>query len=160
MLHTRRGRIHRTASAPMPTTPEQLAREKIDAQLVACGWAIQRYKDYDPSASLGIALTEVPVKVGSADYLLMVYRKPVGVIEAKKQGTPLSGVADQSGHYGDQLPDFLATKGPLPFVYESTGVETYFRDRRDPEPRSRRVFSFHRPETLAEWIGEPDTLRR
>ena len=48
---------------------------------------------------------------------------------------------------------------PLPFLYESTGVETYFRDERDPQPRSRRVFTFHRPETLAEWLGQPDTLR-
>jgi type I restriction enzyme R subunit len=38
-------------------------------------------------------------------------------------------------------------------------VETLFRDERDPAPRSRRVFSFHRPETLAAWAAEPDTLR-
>jgi hypothetical protein len=48
---------------------------------------------------------------------------------------------------------------PLPFLYESTGVETYFRDDRDPQPRSRRVYSFHRPETLAEWVTQPETLR-
>jgi len=144
----------------MPLTPEQLAREKIDAQLSAAGWVIQRYKDFDPSLGRGIALIEVPVNIGSADYLLLVDKQPVGVIEAKKEGTTLSGVADQSGHYGDQLPDFLAQKGPLPFLYESTGVETFFRDRRDPEPRSRRVFTFHRPETLAEWIAQPDTLRK
>lgn len=144
----------------MPLTPEQLAREKIDAQLVDCGWVIQRYKDFDPSAGRGIALIEVPVKVGSADYLLLVDKQPVGVIEAKKAGVTLSGVADQSAHYGDTLPDFLAIKGPLSFLYESTGIETFFRDRRDPEHRSRRIFTFHRPETLAEWIAEPDTLRK
>jgi type I restriction enzyme R subunit len=33
-------------------------------------------------------------------------------------------------------------------------VETIFRDDRDPEPRSRRVFACHRPETLAEWIDK------
>lgn len=27
-------------------------------------------------------------------------------------------------------------------------------------PRSRRIFSFHRPETLAGWLKEVDTLRR
>jgi type I restriction enzyme R subunit len=144
----------------MPLTPEQLAREKIDAQLTAAGWVIQRYKEYDPSAGRGIVLIEVPVKIGSADYLLLVDKQPVGVIEAKKEGTTLSGFAEQSGHYGDQLPDFLALKGPLPFLYETTGVETYFRDRRDPDPRSRRLFTFHRPETLAEWMAQPDTLRR
>ena len=38
-------------------------------------------------------------------------------------------------------------------------METFFRDDRDPEPRSRRVFAFHRPETLADWLAQPDTLR-
>ena len=40
---------------------------------------------------------------------------------------------------------------PLPFIYESTGTETRFTNGYDPEARSRRVFTFHRPETLAEW---------
>jgi type I site-specific restriction endonuclease len=40
---------------------------------------------------------------------------------------------------------------PLPFLYESTGTETRFTNGYDPEARSRRVFTFHRPETLAEW---------
>ncbi len=42
----------------------------------------------------------------------------------------------------------------LPFQYESTGIETLFRDNRDPCSRSRRVFTFHRPETLADWVSE------
>jgi type I restriction enzyme R subunit len=46
-----------------------------------------------------------------------------------------------------------------PFAYESTGVETYFRDLRDPEHRSRPVFSFHKPETLKEWLSQHNTLR-
>ena len=40
---------------------------------------------------------------------------------------------------------------PLPFIYESTGAETRFTNGYDPDARSRRVFTFHRPETLAEW---------
>jgi type I restriction enzyme, R subunit len=48
---------------------------------------------------------------------------------------------------------------PLPFRYESTGVETFFTNGLDPDPRARRVFAFHRPETLAAWVQEPDTLR-
>src|SRR5207247_5949205 len=55
---------------------------------------------------------------------------------------------------GVGLPDNIpAPVRPLPFRYESTGVETRFTNQLDPEPRSRRLFSFHRPETLAEWIG-------
>ena len=142
-------------------TPEQLARQQIDAMLIQAGWIIQDYKAINLGAGKGIAIREVPLKSGRCDYLLMLDRKAVGVIEAKKQGTLLSGVAEQSGDYAGNLPDFIQsiTPGSLPFLYESTGVETYFRDERDPEPRSRRVFSFHRPETLAEWLAQPSTLR-
>ena len=48
---------------------------------------------------------------------------------------------------------------PLPFSYESTGSETFFRDLRDPNSRSRRVFAFHKPEVLHEWLLQSNTLR-
>jgi type I restriction enzyme R subunit len=142
-------------------TPEEKARQQIDAMLIASGWVIQDYKTADFSADRGIALREVPLTTGPCDYLLLVDRKAVGVVEAKKEGTTLSTVADQSGRYAESLPDFLkhGLTGKLPFLYESTGAETFFRDERDPAPRSRRVFSFHRPETLAAWPAESDTLR-
>ena len=106
-------------------------------------------------------MREVPLKSGRCDYLLLVDRQALGVVEAKKEGTTLSMVAEQSAHYSASLPDFIQAIAPgsLPFLYESTGVETFFRDERDPDPRSRSVFSFHRPETLAEWLTQPDTLR-
>jgi len=143
-------------------TPEEKARQQIDAMLTASGWVVQNYKAFNPSAARGIALREVPLKSGRCDYLLLVDRKALGVVEAKKQGSTLSTAADQSGHYAENLPDFIQAIAPgsLPFLYESTGVETFFRDERDPEPRSRSVFSFHRPATLAEWVSQPETLRR
>ncbi len=142
-------------------SPEKRARKQIDAQLTACGWVVQDYKAVEFSAGLGIALREVPLTTGPCDYLLLVDRKACGVIEAKKEGTTLSTVADQSARYANSLPAFLqdGNEDALPFLYESTGVETFFRDERDPAPRSRRIFTFHRPETLAEWAAEPDTLR-
>jgi len=145
----------------MPNAPEQQARLRIDSQLDACGWVVQDFKKTDFSAGRGIALREVRLKTGPCDYLLLVDRKPVGVIEAKKEGTTLSIIADQSTSYAENLPDYLAAEleNAPPFRYESTGVETFFRDERDPFPRSRRVFTFHRPETLSEWISQPDTLR-
>ncbi|MBX3025799.1 DEAD/DEAH box helicase family protein [bacterium] len=140
-------------------TPEQEARQQIDALLEACGWAVQDYRRYDPSQGPGVALREAPMKAGFADYLLIANRRPVGIIEAKKPGTHLSGVVEQSAFYGQNLPDLFQGSAPLRFYYESTGVETFFRDAADPAPRSRRVFAFHRPETLAEWQARPDTLR-
>lgn len=113
--------------------PEQVARQQIDSQLIACGWIVQDYKAIDFSAGRGIAVREVPLKTGPCDYLLLVDRKALGVVEAKKVGTTLSTVSDQSARYASSLPDLLAAgaTGPLPFLYESTGVETFFRDSRD-----------------------------
>jgi len=84
-------------------------------------------------------------------------KKKRGHPDAKKEGTTLSTVSEQSAHYGESLPDFLANLLPgtkkIPFAYESTGVETLFRDERDPQPRSRRVYAFHQPATLAAWLA-------
>lgn len=140
--------------------PEDKARKNIDRLLMQAGWVIQDYKDLNLGASLGVVVRNFPLKSGFADYLLFVDRKAVGVLEAKSKGTTLSGVAEQSGKYVLGLPSNIPHVGePLPFAYESTGVETFFRDLRDPEPRSRRVFAFHKPEALSEWLGQGDTLR-
>jgi type I restriction enzyme R subunit len=39
----------------MPETPEQKARQQIDAQLDACGWLVQDYRQFKPSAGRGEA---------------------------------------------------------------------------------------------------------
>jgi type I restriction enzyme R subunit len=138
---------------------EEEARVGIDRLLTAAGWVLQDYRHFNPGVALGIALREVPLKSGRCDYLLLVNRAAVGVIEAKREGTLLSGVADQSALYADNLPPVLQSKANMRFLYESTGAETYFRDTHDPEPRSRQVFAFHKPQTLAEWVLNSDTLR-
>jgi type I restriction enzyme R subunit len=141
-------------------TPEQKAREAIDAMLVATGWTVQDMGTFDLSASRGVAIREFPLDAGFADYMLFVDGQAVGVVEAKKEGTTLSGVDTQSQKYLDGLPDYVQrVQAPLPFAYESTGIETVFRDVRDPDYRSRRVYSFHQPQTLMEWAEQKDTLR-
>jgi type I restriction enzyme R subunit len=140
--------------------PEEKARKKIDELLEAAGWKVQDLNQLNLGASLGVAVREFPLKSGPADYLLFVDRKAVGVLEAKPEGTTLSGVAEQSEKYITAIPENLPhIKEPPRFAYESTGTETFFRDLRDPEPRSRRVFAFHRPETLQEWVSQETTLR-
>jgi type I restriction enzyme R subunit len=140
--------------------PEEKAREKIDGLLKAAGWTIQNLQELNLGASLGVAIRSFPLKTGEADYLLFADRKAVGVIEAKPEGTTLSGVAEQSEKYIAGIPENLPhVQEPLPFAYESTGTETYFRDLRDPLPRSRRVSAFHKPETFHEWLSQSNTLR-
>jgi len=140
--------------------PEQIARDKIDRMLYEAGWEIQSKNKIDLSASKGVAITEYQTDAGFADYVLFVERKPVGVIEAKKEdeGYRLTVVEEQSKDYANAKLKYL-DNDPLPFVYESTGTITRFTDYRDPKPRGRNVFSFHKPETISEWLKKGKSLR-
>src|SRR5258708_31982673 len=141
--------------------PEQKARDKIDALLAEAGWKVQPAKKIDFNAGLGIAVREYQTDVGPVDYALFVDKKAVGVIEAKPEewGYRITTVEEQSSGYASAKFKWVNNKEPLPFVYESTGVITRFTDGRDHRPRSREVFTFHRPETLAEWLSKPKSLR-
>lgn len=140
--------------------PEQFARDRIDKQLVACGWSVQSKREVNLAACLGVAVREYQTDVGPADYVLFVDKKPVGVIEAKEEnkGFQLTQVEDQSTEYARAKLKYLDNDS-LPFVYESTGEVTRFTDYRDEKPRSRPVFSFHKPETFRDWLKQTDTLR-
>src|SRR5438270_738745 len=134
--------------------PEEQARQKIDDLLTQAGWAVQDRDRFNLSASRGVAIREFSLSTGAADYLLFVDREAVGTIEAKKVGETLIGVEEQSAKYRMGLPGGLpAARIPLPFSYETTGIETRFTSHLEPEPRSRPVFAFHQPETLAEWLA-------
>jgi type I restriction enzyme, R subunit len=145
----------------MPETPEQVARRKIDGDLTSAGWLVQDRKDIDLTAGRGIAAREFQLKsgFGFADYLLYVDRKAIGAVEAKAEGT-LTGVEAQSAKYAAGLPDNLpAHHRPLPFLFESNGAVTYFTNGLDPAPRSRQLFNFPRPDSLADWAAQPAQLR-
>lgn len=144
----------------MSESPEQRARNTIDKLLTDAGWVVQDNADFNRNAAEGVAVREFVLPNGPCDYLLFVGGKAAGVIEAKRAGTTLSGAAEQSAKYMAKLLDHLASWGDrLIFEYESTGEETYFCDARDPKPRSRRVFAFHKPQTLHRWLKEDNTLR-
>jgi type I restriction enzyme R subunit len=134
--------------------PEQIARIAIDDLLRAAGWQVCGVTNANIHGAPGVAIREFLLPgYGLADYLLYVDGKAAGVIEAKKQGVTLSGVETQSTKYTAGLPESLpAWSRPLPFSYQSTGVETRFTSGLDPEPRSRPVFAFHRPQTLRELL--------
>jgi len=141
-------------------TPEEIARDKIDQMLMEAGWIVQSKKKVDLAASKGVAVREYQTDVGPADYVLFVDRKPVGIIEAKREdeGHRLTVVEDQSSGYAKAKLKYL-NNDPLPIVYESTGTITRFTDYRDPKPRGRNVFSFHKPDTIAEWLKKEKSLR-
>ncbi|MFH1005214.1 MAG: DEAD/DEAH box helicase family protein, partial [Bacteroidota bacterium] len=141
--------------------PEQIARDNIDKQLIACGWVIQDKDKINLNESIGVVVRYYLTQNGKeTDYVMFVDKKPVGVIEAKREeeGVRLTVHETQSEEYATSKLKYL-NNDPLPFVYESTGDVTRFTDFRDPKPRSRPVFTFHRPETFRFWLKKEKSLR-
>lgn len=151
---------HKANQQPLNQNPEQIARDEIDRQLMASGWTIQHKSAINLAAATGVAVQEYQTDIGPADYVLFVNKKPVGIIEAKRaeEGVHLTMHEEQSEGYAKAKLKYLNNE-PLPFVYESTGEVTRFTDYRDKKPRSRPVFSFHRPETFANWLKQDTSLR-
>lgn len=87
----------------MPT-PEELARQQIDALLQQCGWTVQPKSQINLTASNGIAVCELTFKTGEPDYTLFVDGKAIGTIEAKPEGATLAGVEEQSTKYISGVP--------------------------------------------------------
>jgi type I restriction enzyme R subunit len=142
---------------------EARARVLIDRQLTDAGWSVQDSRSLNLFAAQGVARREATMATGHgrADYLLYVDQRVVGVIEAKPEGTPLSGVEWQSAMYAEGLPSDVRlaaqTKdGRLPFVFEASGTEIHFTNGFDPDPRARRIFNFPKAATLAKTLRSKD----
>jgi len=125
--------------------------------LRAAGWLIQDRTDANIDAGRGVAIREFALghSYGEADYLLFVDGQAVGVIEAKKEGETLTGFETQTQKYSEGIPEAIpAPRRPLPFCYQSTGIETRFTNLLEPNASSRGVFSFHQPETLSQCLQD------
>ena len=139
------------------TTPEEKARKTIDESLTSSGWVVQDRKNANLDAARGVAIREFSLVqgYGEADYLLFADGQAVGLVEAKREGSTLTGVETQTQKYSEGVPAAIpAPRRPLPFCYQSTGVETRFTNLLEPQASSRSVFRFHRPETLSRWLGD------
>jgi type I restriction enzyme R subunit len=140
---------------------EDHLRTQIDASLPAAGWIVQSRAEMDLGAGLGVAVREFSTASGPVDYALFVASELCGVIAAKLAGAALSGFADASARDIADVPGHLVRReGQARFEYAASGSELLFRDHADPVPRPRRVFFFHRPETLQRWLADDATIRR
>lgn len=113
-------------------------------------------------SSLGVAVREYPTDTGPADYVLFVNRQAVGIIEAKRDesGENLTVAEVQTERYANATLKWRMQTTPLPFLFEATSQIIRFTDGRDPVPRSREIFHFYKPEQLAQWLAQTETLRR
>ena len=141
--------------------PEEKARIVIDQKLQEAGWLVQDMKTINLSAGIGVAVREFPTNTGEVDYALFVEGRPVGVVEAKKPeaGQNITIVENQSARYANSSFKWIQGDYKIRFAYEATDKLTRFTDYADIKYRSRTVFSFHRPETLAGLLRQNDTIR-
>ena len=126
-------------------TPEERARQLIDARLEQSGWIVQDLSHVNPMASLGVAVREYPTSTGPVDYALFVGGKPVGVIEAKKDelGENITVVEGQSGRYANSTFRYVTTDYKIRFAYEATGQLTRFTDYQDVKYGRQRPADRH-----------------
>jgi len=141
--------------------PEDHLRAQIDASLAAAGWIVQPGDQLDLGAGLGVAVQEFSTASGPVDYALFVGSELCGVIAASPADTIWSGFADEAARDIADVPgDLVRRPGQARFEYFASSSELLFRDHADPAPRARRVFLFHRPETLQRWLADDVTIRR
>jgi len=140
--------------------PEEEARKTVDEQLVRSEWDIQDYADRNMSRSPGVIIRNYPLAESKeADYIMFVDEIPVGVIEAKKAGTILTGVHRQSKAYIRLLSQKFPKKNPV-LTYESTGNTIQFSDTREFYYRPREVFWFHTPDEVRVILDKPPFRNR
>lgn len=142
-------------------TPEQEARVVIDEKLEQSGWVVQNVAQLNLGAALGVAVREFPTSTGPVDYALFIDGDPVGVIEVKKSsvGENITVVEEQSARYATSSFKWINREYTIRFAYEATDKLIKFTDYKDIKYRSRRVFSFHRPEYLESLLQARDTIR-
>lgn len=142
-------------------TPEQEARIVIDEKLKMSGWQVQNVNQLNLLAGLGVAVREFPTSTGPVDYVLFINGEPVGVIEAKKSsaGENITVVEEQSSRYANSTFKWINRDHSIRFAYEATDKLVKFSDYKDIKYRSRKVFSFHRPEYLESLLQASDTIR-
>lgn len=142
-------------------TQEQEARIVIDEKLKMSGWQVQNVNQLNLLAGLGVAVREFPTSTGPVDYVLFINGEPVGVIEAKKSsaGENITVVEEQSSRYANSTFKWINRDHSIRFAYEATDKLVKFTDYKDIKYRSRKVFSFHRPEYLESLLQASDTIR-
>jgi type I restriction enzyme R subunit len=112
--------------------PEDKARSLIDRRLLASGWLVQSRADMNLGAGLvGVAVREFQTASGPVDYGIFVGRRLCGVIEAKAEGTTLSGFSEQAARYIADVPKHLVREdGQVRFEYVASATEIHHTDIR------------------------------
>ena len=102
----------------MSHRPEDRARQNIDRMLQDAGWVVQDRSHFNLSAGRGVAIRELSVKTGAADYALFV------VILVHQKALRLLIEAGQIRTLVLSLPQSMCSSGCLPDTYNQFARST------------------------------------
>lgn len=128
-------------------------KQRIDPKLTAAGWEVVRVNLSDLTFGAA-AIEEFGTALGPADYVLSDGSELLGVVEAKKLTVGAQGILPQAERYARAIPSDEPWQGKfgVPFLYSTSGEETWFHDVRSPDNRSRKVTTFHTSVALRELL--------
>lgn len=141
----------------MDKLPEELAREKIDKQLLKAGWDIVSRDEYIPNLTSAV---KEALMVGNteSDYLLFIEGKAIAVVEAKRKENPLGqDVADQAENYArtPQAWYGLWFKDLVPLVYLANGEKILFKNMlTDPDGEYVELKDMHSPKKMLQLVNK------
>ena len=117
-------------------TPEEEARQGIDAKLTTAGWLVQSREEIDLSARPGIAVREFPVEpeFGETDCPLYVDCRAIGALEARPAGHALRRVGPRSAQHAGRLPNGLPASVTLSSSLEACAQMAEGVDSARPRP--------------------------
>lgn len=140
-------------------TPEEKARVKIDQMFEDAGWKVVDRDFYSPTITAAAIREGLLEGNREADYFLFINGKAVGVLEAKREEVDVVSdvVCEQAIRYTRYVPEcYQAYERPLPFIYVSNGVNTYFRDCRIKDSDLEEINRIHTPKEVVKMLGIED----
>ena len=140
--------------------PEEKARVKIDQMFYDAGWLVVDRDFYSPTITAAAIREALLMRNNETDYFLFINGKAVGVLEAKRAEVNVASdiVSEQAIRYSRYVPEwYQAYMRPLPFIYQSNGEKTYFRDCRDEDSDLEEINRIHMEsspgEVMSYWPG-------
>lgn len=140
-------------------TPEEKARVKIDQMFEDAGWQVVDRDYYSPTITAAAIREGLLEGNREADYFLFVNGKAVGVLEAKREEVNVASdvVCEQAIRYTRYVPQcYQAYARPLPFIYQSNSLTTYFRDCRIEDSDLEEINRIHTPKEIVKMLGVED----
>lgn len=138
-------------------TPEELARVKIDKQLMNAGWEIVSREEFNPQIPCAV---KEALMVGrkESDYLLFIDGKAIAVVEAKKETNSLGEeVGKQAEEYANSPQSWYGTwvAEKIPLVYLANGNKIFFKNFLiDPDGEYQELTAMHSPKKMLKLIKQ------